>query len=322
MMIKKLSIALVFILLLAACNASEQSDSLAEGDATAVSPSQTTTEQTESVSEEAAPLDETAVTQPPIDPTAIQPTLTPPPPPTSEPEDEVVPTEESASVDTVEEPAAVEPGSETVMIEASDGLQIEATFATPGGVVPFPGVIFLHMLGSNRTAWDDAGLSEQLLQNGYAVLNVDMRGHGGTGGTVDWQLAEDDMQRVWDYFVSQEVVDGEKTAVIGASIGANLSLITAVNEPQINTVILLSPGLNYRDVTTDDAIIEYGNRPILIVASEEDSYAADSSRTLQEAATGQAELQLYNGAGHGTSMFSKETSLPDLILDWLRQHLS
>jgi len=165
-------------------------------------------------------------------------------------------------------------------------------------------------------------LSEQLLQNGYAVLNVDMRGHGGTGGTADWQLAEDDMQRVWDYFVSQEVVDGEKTAVIGASIGANLSLITAVNEPQINTVILLSPGLNYRDVTTDDAIIEYGNRPILIVASEEDSYAADSSRTLQEAATGQAELQLYNGAGHGTNMFNREAGLPDLILNWLQQHLS
>ncbi|MCP4418817.1 MAG: hypothetical protein GY805_19550 [Chloroflexi bacterium] len=130
------------------------------------------------------------------------------------------------------------------------------------------------------------------------------------------------MQRVWDYFVLQEAVNGEKTAVVGASIGSNLSLITAVNKPNINTVILLSPGLDYRGVTTEDAIIDYGSRPILIVASAEDSYAADSSRTLQEAATGQAELQLYDGAGHGTNMFNKEDGLPDLILDWLQQHLS
>ena len=300
-------------MLLAACNGSDVAE-----ETTAVSPST----QQESSPDEAVSADETAVTQPPINPTAIQPTLTPPPPPTSEPEQESEPTEESASVDTVAEPVASQPGSETVMITASDGLQIEATYATPGGVAPFPGVILLHMLGSNRTAWEAVGLTDQLLQNGYAVLNVDMRGHGGTGGTADWQLVPDDMQRVWDYFVSQEAVDGAKTAVIGASIGANLSLITAVNEPNINTVILLSPGLNYRDVTTDDAIVAYGDRPILIVASEEDSYAADSSRTLSEAATGQAELELYNGAGHGTNMFGKEPGLPDLILDWLRQYLS
>ena len=75
-------------------------------------------------------------------------------------------------------------------------------------------------------------------------------------------------------------------------------------------------------MTTDDAIVAYGNRPILIVASKEDGYAASSSRTLYETAVGEAELQLYNGAAHGTSIFSKEAGLPDLILDWLRQHLS
>lgn len=311
---KKLSMALIVILLLAACRGSGERDDSAR-EATAVSPTKNTAEQGEPAAEVAAPQEETAVSQPPTEPPTRQATLTPPPPPPAEPE-------ESADVETVEEPAASQPGSETVTIAAADGLQIVATFATPGGVAPFPGVILLHMLGSNRAAWDDVGLTDQLLQNGYAVLNVDMRGHGETGGTADWQLAEDDLQWVWDYFVSQEAVDGEKTAVIGASIGANLSLVTAVNRPDINTVILLSPGLNYRDVTTDDAIIDYGSRPILIVASEEDGYAANSSRTLHDAAAGEAELQLFNGAGHGTSMFGKEPGLSDLILDWLRQHLS
>lgn len=306
MKIKMMSLSLALFLLLAACNGSVEEDNLVDS-ATAVVP-----EQLESAS---TPVVQTAVSESST-PIANAPTLTPPPPP-QEPGEASEPIEETTAVD----PVAIQPGSEIVTIEAADGLQIEATYAYPGGVAPFPGVILLHMLGSNRTAWDDVGLTTQLLQNGYAILNVDMRGHGATGGTADWLLAEDDMQRLWDYFVSRDEVNGEKTAIIGASIGANMSLITAVNKPSIHTAILLSPGLNYRGVTTDDAIVDYGNRPILIVASEEDSYAADSSRTLYEAAAGPAELQLYNGAGHGTSMFSQEAGLPDRILDWLRQHL-
>ncbi len=319
-MIKKLSIAFILILLLTACNGNDvDNDSDAGGQAAEETAPEQENVAADETSAEATPSEETAVEETATNPTPIPPTLTPPPPPpeAEEPEEESDPV-----IETVEEPAAIQPGSETIMIEASDGFQIVATYAYPGGVAPYPGVMLLHMLGSNRSAWEDAGLVTQLLQNGYAVINVDMRGHGETGDDIDWTLAEDDFLRVWEYFVAQDEVNGEETAVIGASIGANMSLITAVNQPNINTAILLSPGLDYRGVTTEDAIINYGDRPIFIVASEEDGYAADSSRTLHEAATGEAELQLYNGAGHGTNMFSKEEGLPDLILNWLHQHLS
>ena len=177
------------------------------------------------------------------------------------------------------------------------------------------------MLGGNRQIWDDVGLTEALVADGYAVLALDMRGHGESGTERDWGMADDDLQRVWQYFVELENVDGERTAVIGASIGANMALRTGANEPTIKTVALLSPGLDYRRVTTDDAIVLYGDRPILIIASEEDSYAADSSRTLTELAQGEATLKMYNGAGHGTNMFGPEPDLTQLLLDWLNQHL-
>jgi len=325
-MMKRLSIALILILLLAACNGND-ADTGSDEEETAVSSQTSPNEQDsadvvdasdETVEEETAveatEVEPTATEETVAEPTAIPATLTPPPPPPEEDEEPVV--------ETVAEPAATQPSSETVMIEASDGLQIVATYSYPGGEAPYPGVILLHMLGSQRTAWESNGMEAQLLLNGYAVMTVDMRGHGETGGDIDWELAEDDFQRVWDYFVAQDEVNNEATAVVGASIGSNMSLITAVNEPRINAVILLSPGLDYRGVTTADAIIEYGDRPIFIIASEEDSYAADSSKTLHETATGQAELQLYNGAGHGTNMFSKEEGLPDLILNWLQQYIS
>lgn len=246
--------------------------------------------------------------------TSTEPTLTPPPPP----EPEEAPTEaEAPAVDTAVEPAANQPGMGTVAIEADDGLQIQATYAFPGGVAPYPGVILLHMLGSNRAIWQETGVMDALLLNGYAVMAVDMRGHGETGGEQDWALVPDDMQRVWDYFVSQPEVDAAKTAVIGASIGSNMALVTGTNEPAINTVVLLSPGLDYRGVTTDDQLAAYGARPIFIIASSEDSYAANSSQTLYDLAQGEKQLQLYDGAGHGTTMFNNEPELTELILAWL-----
>lgn len=237
------------------------------------------------------------------------PTLTPPPPP-PEP-----------GVDTAAEPSATLPNSTDIVVEASDGLQIHGTYAYPGGIAPYPGVLLLHMLGSNRTVWQETGVIDTLLRNGYAVLAIDMRGHGDSGGSQDWVLAEDDLLRAWDFFVNQAEVDGEKTAVIGASIGANMGLVTAVNQPAINTAILLSPGLDYRGVTTDDKMQLYGERPILIVASSEDSYAADSSQQLHDLALGNKQIQLYEGAGHGTTMFINEPELTELLLDWLNNNI-
>jgi pimeloyl-ACP methyl ester carboxylesterase len=177
------------------------------------------------------------------------------------------------------------------------------------------------MLGSNRQVWANNGFSQLLADSGYAVLALDMRGHGETGGSRDWDLAEEDLQMAWEWFTGLDEVAGGDTAVIGASIGSNMALITGANIPDVKTVILLSPGLDYRGVTTDDAIAAYGNRPVLIVASQEDSYAANSSETLADLAEGEAKLIMYNGAGHGTNMFGPQSDLAPALLDWLNSYL-
>lgn len=249
----------------------------------------------------------------PTDTAVPQPTNESTPKPTNEPA--------AAPPTMIPETAVTQPSTENITIEAADGLLLHATLSMPGGIAPFPGVILLHMLGSDRQVWVDVGLTDALLADGYAVLALDMRGHGESGSDREWEKADDDLMRVWQYFVGLENVDEGETAVIGASIGSNMALRTGANQPAIKTVVLLSPGLDYRRVTTDDAIVLYGDRPILIVASEEDSYAADSSRTLAELAQGEAVLQMYNGAGHGTNMFAAEPGLTQLLLDWLNQFL-
>jgi predicted esterase len=174
------------------------------------------------------------------------------------------------------------------------------------------------MNGGNRNAWD--AFARQLADNGYAALAIDMRAHGETGGPRDWDLAAEDLTRVWTAMTEREEVDAARTAIIGASIGANMALVTAVNEPAIKTVALLSPGRDYFGVTTEDRIVEYGQRPALIVASEEDAEAAVSSRALNELAA-DGELIMYEGAGHGTNMFRPHPELADELIGWLNQHV-
>ncbi len=215
------------------------------------------------------------------------------------------------------EGAAQAPGR--VMIEAADGLALAGTYAVPADAPqPWPGVLLLHMLGSDRSAWE--AVTGDLTAAGYAVLALDMRGHGETGGDLNWDLARDDLQRAWAFLSGLPEVDEGRTAVVGASIGANMALITGAAEPAIRTVVLLSPGLDYRGVATEPAMAAFGARPVLLATSEGDTYAADSSRRLLELAGGPAELEVYTGSAHGTSMFAPNPELAALIVDWLNRH--
>ena len=100
---------------------------------------------------------------------------------------------------------------------------------------------------------------------------------------------------------------------------ADLALRVAAAEPLVSAVALLSVGLDYRGVTTEDALAVYGDRPLLIVAGLNDAYSADSSQTLAEAAQSPAiQLVLLEDAGHGTVMLERtDGELTALILDWL-----
>ena len=205
-------------------------------------------------------------------------------------------------------------------IEASDGLILIGTYYTPAdSESPWPGVILLHMLWSDRSAWDE--YAYELAGNGFAVFALDMRGHGETGGEVNWDLAAEDIRLIWDNLSEREEIDPARMGIVGASLGANMALVSGANEPEVRTVILLSPGLSYAGVETTVAIKAYGERSVFIVASQEDTYAADSSEKLNELALGESKLEMYQDAGHGTFMLENQPELRGGIIDWLRDHL-
>lgn len=229
---------------------------------------------------------------------------------------------------------------QTVNFLTDDGVSIIGSYYSPLKVVnnassiTTPTIILLHMLGRDRNTWNTfaSTLSQKV---GFAVLSIDLRGHGESvtqnDQTISFQsFTPDDYNKmVLDVKAAKQFVITNKHAnpnnvsIVGASIGANVALNYAAMDPTIKSVVLLSPGLNYRGVSTEQAITQYKNHPIYIAATEGDSEAADSSKILCEKIKCDADLKIYSTGSdsHGTNMFSDQSLNPplqDLVISWLK----
>ena len=203
-----------------------------------------------------------------------------------------------------------------------------------------PAVILIHMLRRDRTDWKT--FAERLQgSDGFTVLSIDIRGHGesisreGATEPLSWKTMTDksfndavlDVKAAVKFLQQYKELATDKVAIVGASIGGNIALNYAVDDKNVKTLILLSPGLEYHGVKTEGAIKKWGKRPAMIVASADDKYSLESSRKLlgkEPNVINETQIKLleYKNAGHGTNMFGKEE--PDLteeICKWLKDKL-
>ena len=114
-------------------------------------------------------------------------------------------------------------------------------------------------------------------------------------------------------------MDPAATALVGASLGANLALIAGANNPAVAGGVALSPGLDYQGVQPRAALPNFGARPVFFLASQDDAYAFDSVKQMAGQAAG-GETYYFQTAGHGTDMF-RDPAVQPLVLEWLTRVL-
>ncbi len=187
---------------------------------------------------------------------------------------------------------------ETLNLKTEDNINIKADYYNNEGN---KGIILLHMLRKDKTSW--RYFSDKL--SNYKLIAVDLRGHGESD--LNWNdFSEKDFNNMkLDVKAAQEFLKSKNVteiAVIGASIGANTALNFAV-ENNLNVVVLLSPGLDYRGVKTEESIKQYKGK-ILVVTAEKDDYSFESSSTLKEL-NNNVELVVIEGSKHGTDMLDE-----------------
>ena len=209
----------------------------------------------------------------------------------------------------------------------SDGVTIAADYLKPVGAAS--AVLLLHMMPATKESWQP--LTELLNKKGLATLAIDLRGHGestvGVGGReldykkfsdVDQQTKKLDVSAGLE-FLKREGFALPDITLVGASIGANLALQALAEHSEIKKAAALSPGLDYKGVVTKSLLEKIAtDQQVFLIASEDDSYSADSARALAET-NPRAKLKIYDRAGHGTNMwFSQPALLPELV-EWLTQ---
>ena len=166
-------------------------------------------------------------------------------------------------------PAPAYAAGRPVGFTAPDGTSL-AGMLYEASIRPAPAVVLVHMLGRSKEEW--SWIAERLQDAGVTVLAIDLRGHGGSAGSPALLPAMvTDVPAAVDWLAARPQVRPASLAIVGASLGASLAVLAAVERGAIRGVALLSPSLDYRGVRLDGAAMrKLGTRPTWLAASTED----------------------------------------------------
>lgn len=217
--------------------------------------------------------------------------------------------------------------SSKVEMTSEDGVLLKGTLykGDPGA----PAVVLLHQLSSDRGEWIDfikkwAGKT--------TILAIDLRGHGEStrgdkGQVLGWRLFDSPMWKKLPNDVKAAVAHlrGLETppssiGLVGASIGSSAALLYAATDPKIGAVVMLSPGLAYRDLDTTAALQTYGDRPIMLVATKSDVVSAKAVAKLAEVSS-DAVTKIYTGRRHGVLMRRDAPELIGKVIEFMNTSL-
>jgi dienelactone hydrolase len=214
-----------------------------------------------------------------------------------------------------------------------DGYHVAAWYWPPSLKLA-PGVLLLHQRGKDKSSW--GRFPELLTKQGYAVLAIDLRGHGETTGPdgkrgsvnaltdADYMAMLNDVSAADDFLHKQKGVDADRIGIIGASIGANLAIMYLAGDRHVRTAVCLSPGLDFRGLKPMEYMKKVDKRPLYLIASKGDEYSAKTADELSRAGTpdGPKSLRLFQGNEHGTDLLRANEGLAQTIASgWLLNYL-
>jgi len=211
--------------------------------------------------------------------------------------------------------------NERITFKTRDGVTIVGDYYEGGSE---KAALLLHMMPATRASW--VSFANQLVADGFSALAIDLRGHGesivGSLGTLDYNNFSDAEHQasIHDVEMAVEYLKGrgmKEIDIAGASIGANLAFFYSASHPEIHSVILLSPGLDYRGINTEAVAEQFtGQTRIYFLASKEDEYSAASTQELHDKVQARKQIEIFHDAGHGTTILERKPEYLKILADW------
>lgn len=184
-----------------------------------------------------------------------------------------------------------------------------------------PAALLLHQNAGKKEEW--ALLIPSLQEAGYAVLAVDQRGFGKTGGKTAYGLLEQDATEMIAWLASQPGIESGEIAIIGASVGANAALRACAALDSCKVVVALSPGLNFMGLQVEEVVTNMKGKSLLLISGQVDTESAKAVRTLGavESLHNNVMTVLYARSGlHGAALLKNFKDLNTTIVHWLKTY--
>ncbi len=226
--------------------------------------------------------------------------------------------------------------SKEYKVVSNDGFGITATLEYPKikEKKEFQTVVLLHSLGYNSEWWES--VPTDLLDSGYAVVKIDLRGHGKSVysnnlNKVSWKNMTnkaymkypDDVINVIDYIKNENKrVFFNNWAIIGSDIGAATSILVANKIPyKPKTIVMLSPIVKAKGLYVPVKLAELNNIDIVSITGKTDVNGIKSNEYLKKFA--QSTYAEYTSESQSTGMLllKQDKTLSKFILSWIAQYL-
>ena len=234
--------------------------------------------------------------------------------------------------------ASVKTTKQELTVPASDGFSLKAVLEYPKikGKKEYSTVVLLHSLGYTSSWWET--LPADLLNQGYAVLRIDLRGHGKSIYNsklvrASWKSMTnsayakypDDVVKVIDYVKKENPkrVFFNDWAIVGADIGGSAAVIAAdkiAYKPK--TIVLLSPVVETKGLYIPVHLAHLDNVDFFSISGTGDTSGAEAQDYLKKFA--QAAFASYTSEARSTGMLmlKNDTSLSNIITTWISEYLN
>lgn len=215
-------------------------------------------------------------------------------------------------------PMELAAAARTIVFRSASGRAIEATLneAAQEGA---PAVVLVGMLGHSRQDWQEIG--QQMADARITTLAIDLPAAvvpGDPGVLSGWA---DEVRGAVAYLVTTGEARPGGVGIMGAALGASLAAVAAAGSPQVGSLVLVSPVLDYRGLRIENAMRQYGARPAYLMASRQDPYAARSARDLAKNPPGVREVLIADVPASGTVLLEREPDLVRLAIEWFHRTL-
>lgn len=233
--------------------------------------------------------------------------------------------------------AAIKTTTKEIEAISTDGFNMKASLTYPKvkGKREFQTVVLLHSIGYNSQWWGD--LPTNLLEKGYAVLTIDLRGHGKSIynaklGKISWKNLKNSGFAKYpnDIVAIINKVKEENTktkffnswAIVGADIGASAGVIAADqldNDPK--TLVMISPVVQTKGLYIPVSVAHLDTTDFLAISGTDDFESKEAAAYLSKFAQCEFAEFTSDSKSTGMLMLKNDERLSRMIAEWIGEYL-